>query len=83
MEAVQLPAFIGKQVIVIRAGISGLRAARALADHFEQVIVLERDNLPNGPIPRAGLDLLVERPRPGWLTQGDGSHDERRAASHH
>ncbi len=45
---------LGKRAIVIGAGISGLTAARALADHFEQVIVLERDDLPSDPFPRAG-----------------------------
>jgi glycine/D-amino acid oxidase-like deaminating enzyme len=39
---------IGKQTIVIGAGISGLAAARALADHFEEVVVFERDEFPSG-----------------------------------
>lgn len=33
---------VGKQAIVIGAGIAGLSAARALADYFEQVVVLLR-----------------------------------------
>ena len=37
---------IGKQAVVVGAGMAGLPAARALADHFEQVVVLERDTLP-------------------------------------
>ncbi|MET1026366.1 MAG: hypothetical protein ABWY00_04300 [Dongiaceae bacterium] len=45
---------IGKQAIVIGAGISGLAAASALVDHFEKIIVLERDDLPSEPLPRAG-----------------------------
>jgi 2-polyprenyl-6-methoxyphenol hydroxylase-like FAD-dependent oxidoreductase len=45
---------IGKQAIVIGAGISGLAAARALADHFEQVVVLESDRLPDLATPRPG-----------------------------
>ena len=45
---------IGKRAIVIGAGVSGLTAAQALADHFEQVIVLERDELPSGASPRPG-----------------------------
>jgi 2-polyprenyl-6-methoxyphenol hydroxylase-like FAD-dependent oxidoreductase len=45
---------IGRQAVVIGAGMSGLAAARALADHFEQVIVLERDGLPSDTTPRAG-----------------------------
>ena len=33
----------------------GLTAARVLADHFTRVILLERDELPPGPLPRAGV----------------------------
>src|SRR5215468_6803792 len=45
---------IGKQAVVIGAGMGGLAAAGALADHFEQVIVLERDTLPSESAHRAG-----------------------------
>ncbi|WP_051334743.1 FAD-dependent monooxygenase [Bradyrhizobium sp. Ai1a-2] len=45
---------IGKQAVVIGAGMSGLAAAGALADHFERVIVLERDRLPSQAVPRTG-----------------------------
>jgi 2-polyprenyl-6-methoxyphenol hydroxylase-like FAD-dependent oxidoreductase len=45
---------IGKQAIVIGAGMAGLTAAGALADHFDQVLVLERDMLPSEPAHRAG-----------------------------
>jgi 2-polyprenyl-6-methoxyphenol hydroxylase-like FAD-dependent oxidoreductase len=37
---------IGKQAVVVGAGMAGLPAARALADYFEHVVVLERDTLP-------------------------------------
>lgn len=46
---------IGKQAVVIGTGIGGLTAARALADFFEQVVVLERDTLPSQPVARAGI----------------------------
>jgi 2-polyprenyl-6-methoxyphenol hydroxylase-like FAD-dependent oxidoreductase len=46
--------WIGRQAVVIGAGISGLVAAQALADHFERVVVLERDKL-EGAEPRAGV----------------------------
>jgi 2-polyprenyl-6-methoxyphenol hydroxylase-like FAD-dependent oxidoreductase len=46
--------FIGKRAIIIGAGMGGLAAAGALADHFEQVLVLERDTLPVEPIHRSG-----------------------------
>jgi 2-polyprenyl-6-methoxyphenol hydroxylase-like FAD-dependent oxidoreductase len=45
---------IGKRAVVIGAGLGGLSAAGALADHFDQVIVLERDTLPSEPAYRAG-----------------------------
>ena len=32
---------LGRQAVVVGAGMGGLTAARALADHFEQVLVLE------------------------------------------
>jgi 2-polyprenyl-6-methoxyphenol hydroxylase-like FAD-dependent oxidoreductase len=45
---------IGKQAVVIGAGMGGLAAAGALADRFDQVVVLERDTLPSEPAYRAG-----------------------------
>jgi 2-polyprenyl-6-methoxyphenol hydroxylase-like FAD-dependent oxidoreductase len=48
------PKPIGKQAIVVGAGIGGLAAAGALADWFEHVIVLDRDVLPDEPTPRSG-----------------------------
>ena len=45
---------IGKQAVVIGAGMGGLTAAGALADRFDRVVVLERDNLPSEPAHRAG-----------------------------
>jgi 2-polyprenyl-6-methoxyphenol hydroxylase-like FAD-dependent oxidoreductase len=45
---------IGRQAVVVGAGMAGLPAARALADYFEQVTVLERDALPADASPRIG-----------------------------
>lgn len=45
---------LGKQAIIIGAGVGGLTAAKALSAHFENVTVLERDVLPAGPKPRTG-----------------------------
>jgi 2-polyprenyl-6-methoxyphenol hydroxylase-like FAD-dependent oxidoreductase len=45
---------VGKQAVVIGAGMGGLTAAGALADSFDQVVVLERDALPSEPAHRAG-----------------------------
>ena len=46
--------FLGRQALVIGAGMSGLAAAGALANHFKQVTVLERDGLAHDPSHRPG-----------------------------
>jgi 2-polyprenyl-6-methoxyphenol hydroxylase-like FAD-dependent oxidoreductase len=46
---------IGKQAVVIGAGMSGLAAARVLADHFDTVTLVERDTLPANAVSRAGV----------------------------
>lgn len=43
------------RAIVIGASMSGLLAARVLADHFAQVIVVERDQMPPHGMPRKGV----------------------------
>jgi 2-polyprenyl-6-methoxyphenol hydroxylase-like FAD-dependent oxidoreductase len=45
---------IGRQAVVIGAGMAGLTAAGALAGCFERVVVLERDTLPAEAAHRAG-----------------------------
>lgn len=42
------------KAIVMGASIAGLWTARALSDHFQEVLVLERDHLPEGPEFRSG-----------------------------
>ena len=44
-----------ERAVVIGASISGLLAARVLANHFAQVIVVERDILPPAGEPRKGV----------------------------
>ncbi|MBV9385016.1 MAG: tryptophan 7-halogenase, partial [Chroococcidiopsidaceae cyanobacterium CP_BM_ER_R8_30] len=41
--------------IVIGGGIAGLLAARVLSDYFSQVTIVERDRLPEQPVPRRGV----------------------------
>lgn len=55
------PTPIGRQAIVIGAGIGGLAAAGALAPWFQRVIVVERDRLAEAASPRAGAPQ-------GWHT---------------
>ena len=45
---------LGQHAVVIGGSMGGLLAARVLADHYDRVTVLERDQLPNGPDPRNG-----------------------------
>jgi 2-polyprenyl-6-methoxyphenol hydroxylase-like FAD-dependent oxidoreductase len=46
---------LGKQAIVIGASIGGLLAARALADCYDEVTLLDRDVLPKTHEPRKGV----------------------------
>jgi len=45
---------VGEHAVVIGGGIGGLLAARALADFFGVVTVLERDAFPHTDAPRKG-----------------------------
>ena len=45
---------IGGRAVVVGAGLGGLTAAKALTSHFEQVTILDRDDLPQNPEPRPG-----------------------------
>jgi pimeloyl-ACP methyl ester carboxylesterase len=42
----------GGHAIVIGASMGGLLAARAVAEHYDRVTVIERDELPEAPEPR-------------------------------
>lgn len=41
--------------VVLGAGMGGLLAARVLADFYDIVLIVERDSLPTGPLPRRGV----------------------------
>lgn len=45
---------LGKQAVVVGAGMAGLTAARALADFFDYVLILETDALPREAAVRPG-----------------------------
>jgi flavin-dependent dehydrogenase len=63
----------GRKAIVVGAGMGGLGAASALAGHFEQTLVLERDVLPSAPAPRAGGIAAIH-----WLAAAGDDHDRHR-----
>ncbi|HWP66822.1 MAG TPA: FAD-dependent oxidoreductase [Candidatus Limnocylindria bacterium] len=46
---------MGANAVVLGGSLAGLCAARALAERCERVTVIERDELPAGPVDRAGL----------------------------
>ena len=46
---------IGRHAVVVGASMGGLSAAQALSAHFERVIVLDADVLPDEPRDRAGV----------------------------
>lgn len=48
-----------RRAVVIGASMAGLLAARVLADHFDEVVLLERDQLPTRPAPRKGTPHAV------------------------
>ena len=45
---------LGEHAVVIGAGMGGLAAAGALAQHFERVEILERDRLAGSAASRSG-----------------------------
>jgi 2-polyprenyl-6-methoxyphenol hydroxylase-like FAD-dependent oxidoreductase len=47
--------YFGKRAIVVGAGLSGLSVARVLSDHFDEVMILDRDELPDNATPRPGV----------------------------
>jgi 2-polyprenyl-6-methoxyphenol hydroxylase-like FAD-dependent oxidoreductase len=45
----------GQRAVVIGASLAGLVAARVLRDFFGEVLIVERDRIPEGPDPRSGV----------------------------
>ncbi|MFP5372794.1 MAG: FAD-dependent oxidoreductase, partial [Actinomycetes bacterium] len=44
-----------ERAIVLGASLAGLLTARVLAEFFDAVTLVDRDRLPDGPVPRAGV----------------------------
>jgi 2-polyprenyl-6-methoxyphenol hydroxylase-like FAD-dependent oxidoreductase len=64
---------LGRRAVVIGAGMGGLAVAGALAPYFEQVEILERDQLPTFPASRSGT--AQDRHPHGLLAGGLGALD--------
>ncbi|HWI64383.1 MAG TPA: FAD-dependent oxidoreductase [Symbiobacteriaceae bacterium] len=47
--------FGGDRAVVVGGSMAGMVAARVLADHFREVILVERDQLEDGPQPHKGV----------------------------
>jgi 2-polyprenyl-6-methoxyphenol hydroxylase-like FAD-dependent oxidoreductase len=46
---------VGERAVVLGGSMAGLLAARVLSDHYEQVTIVERDELPEGSVHRPGV----------------------------
>jgi 2-polyprenyl-6-methoxyphenol hydroxylase-like FAD-dependent oxidoreductase len=47
--------YLGERAIVVGGGLAGLSTARALSNRFRQVVILDRDELPDSATPRRGV----------------------------
>ncbi|MFD2091875.1 FAD-dependent oxidoreductase [Blastococcus deserti] len=45
----------GRRAVVLGAGLAALFTARVLSDSFDEVVLVDRDTLPDGPLPRRGV----------------------------
>src|SRR5580700_11466499 len=54
-EATFKTSILGQRAVVVGAGLGGLSAARVLGDYFDEVIILDRDDLPDDSAPRPGV----------------------------
>jgi 2-polyprenyl-6-methoxyphenol hydroxylase-like FAD-dependent oxidoreductase len=46
---------IGKRCLIAGSGMAGLFAARMVCEHFDEVLLCDRDDVPDRPVTRAGL----------------------------
>jgi 2-polyprenyl-6-methoxyphenol hydroxylase-like FAD-dependent oxidoreductase len=52
-----------RHAVVLGASLAGLFAARVLTESYDEVTLLDRDSLPDGPVPRKGVPQ-------GWQSHG-------------
>jgi|CXWL01.1.fsa_nt_gi 2-polyprenyl-6-methoxyphenol hydroxylase-like FAD-dependent oxidoreductase len=50
---------LGQRAVVLGASFAGLLAARVLSEHYTEVVLLERDDLPERALPRKGTPHAV------------------------
>ena len=53
----------GRHAVVLGASLAGLFTARVLTESFDEVTLVDRDSLPDGPVPRKGVPQ-------GWQSHG-------------
>jgi 2-polyprenyl-6-methoxyphenol hydroxylase-like FAD-dependent oxidoreductase len=46
---------IARRAVVVGSGVAGLFAARVLSDHFDEVVLIDRDDVPDSPRTRDGV----------------------------
>jgi 2-polyprenyl-6-methoxyphenol hydroxylase-like FAD-dependent oxidoreductase len=46
---------IARRAVVVGSGVAGLFAARVLSDHFDEVVLIDRDDVPDSPQARDGV----------------------------
>ena len=51
---------LGNRAIIVGGSIAGLLSARVLSEYFQQVIILDRDKLPNTSEARRGVPQSVQ-----------------------
>ncbi|MBV9273632.1 MAG: hypothetical protein JO333_07040, partial [Verrucomicrobia bacterium] len=47
--------YLGERAVVVGGALAGLSAARPLSERFRQVVILDRDEMPDGAKPRPGV----------------------------
>jgi pyruvate/2-oxoglutarate dehydrogenase complex dihydrolipoamide dehydrogenase (E3) component len=54
-EVAAKKSYLGKRAIVVGAGLGGLSAARVLSEYFAEVMILDRDELPDNIVSESNV----------------------------